>query len=123
MPTRFDFVGHARTIRARHFARIKKGKFRLDVSRLSQIAPASRYVIGTVDMKQTGKAYVILQEPGEDIYISPTHTGKALHEDTVKVFLFPRRPAANPKVRSLKCLNGPKHTSLGNYNYPINMLL
>ncbi len=92
---------------------VKKGKFRLDMSRLSQIAPASRYVIGTVDMKQTGKAYVILQEPGEDIYISPTHTGKALHEDTVKVFLFPRRPGRKPEGQIVEVLKRAKTHFVG----------
>lgn len=43
-------------------------------------------------MKQTGKAYVITEETGEDIYISSANTGRALHGDKVKVFLFPRRP-------------------------------
>lgn len=46
---------------------------------------------GKVDMKQTGKAYVITKEVDDDIYIAPNNTGHALHGDSVKVRLFPMR--------------------------------
>ncbi|HLO91864.1 MAG TPA: ribonuclease R [Lentimicrobium sp.] len=46
---------------------------------------------GKVDMKQTGKAYVITQEVDDDIYIAPNNTGHALNGDIVKVRLFPMR--------------------------------
>lgn len=46
---------------------------------------------GRVDMKQTGKAYVISKELDEDVFIAPNNTGNALHNDTVKVRLFPMR--------------------------------
>ena len=42
-------------------------------------------------MKRTGKAYIISDELGEDAFIASNHTGQALHGDTVKVQLFPRR--------------------------------
>lgn len=48
-------------------------------------------VIGLVDMKQTGKAYVAVNELDEDVFIGAGHTGHALHGDTVKVHLFPMR--------------------------------
>jgi ribonuclease R len=48
-------------------------------------------VEGKVDMKQTGKAYVISKELDDDVYIAPNNTGNALHNDTVRVRLFPMR--------------------------------
>jgi len=48
-------------------------------------------VTGRVDMKQTGKAYVITDELDDDVFIGPSNTGHALHGDTVKVRLFPMR--------------------------------
>ena len=49
-------------------------------------------VVGTIDMKQTGKAYVIPNnDTMEDIMISANNTRHALHGDTVKVLLFPAR--------------------------------
>ncbi len=50
-----------------------------------------QYITGTVDMKSTGKAYVIPDEGGEDVFIASNNTGKALHGDKVKVAMFPKR--------------------------------
>ena len=58
---------------------------------IREYGPKPQYVIGTVDMKNTGKAYVIPDEEGEDIFIAANNTGKALHGDKVKVSMFPKR--------------------------------
>ncbi len=91
----------------------KKGKFRLNPSELQRLAPKSNYVTGTVDMKQTGKAYVITEETGEDIYISSANTGRALHGDKVKVFLFPRRPGRKLEGQIVEVLQRAKNTFVG----------
>ncbi|MBM3405701.1 MAG: VacB/RNase II family 3'-5' exoribonuclease, partial [Bacteroidetes bacterium] len=44
-----------------------------------------------VDMKQTGKAYLISDEMKEDVFIAPNNTHHALDGDIVKVFLLPLR--------------------------------
>jgi ribonuclease R len=48
-------------------------------------------ITGIVDMKPTGKAYIISAEAGEDVQIAPNNTNRALHGDTVKVHIFPQR--------------------------------
>lgn len=58
---------------------------------VAEYGPKPQYVIGTVDMKSTGKAYVIPDDDGDDILIAANNTGKALHGDKVKVAMFPRR--------------------------------
>lgn len=58
---------------------------------IREYGPKPQYVIGTVDMKSTGKAYVTPDEEGEDIFIAANNTGKALHGDKVKVSMFPKR--------------------------------
>ena len=56
------------------------------------------YVVGTIDMKQGGKAYVIPDEEGrEDIQIAPNNTHHALHGDTVRVLMFPQRKMHKPE--------------------------
>ena len=70
---------------------VYKGKFKLSPLFAEQHKAFSPVVTGRVDMKQTGKAYVITDEMLEDIRISPNNTGHALHDDLVKVRLFPRR--------------------------------
>ncbi len=68
----------------------KRGKYKLHAKYITKYSPKT-YVEGKVDMKQTGKAYVVSDSFDEDIFIAQGNTGKALHGDWVKVFLFPKR--------------------------------
>ncbi|HLN54325.1 MAG TPA: ribonuclease R [Lentimicrobium sp.] len=69
---------------------LNRGKYRYNPE---LVAEKFQHTIieGRVDMKQTGKAYVISKDVDEDVYIAPNNTGNALHNDTVKVRLFPMR--------------------------------
>ncbi|MBR3939408.1 MAG: ribonuclease R [Bacteroidales bacterium] len=70
----------------------RKGKYKIDPKYINDDLLPQNYVIGTIDMKQTGKAYVIPNnDTMEDIMISANNTRHALHGDTVKVLLFPAR--------------------------------
>jgi ribonuclease R len=48
-------------------------------------------VTGIIDMKRTGKAYLIPEDGSEDIYISASNTHHALDGDKAEVHLFPQR--------------------------------
>ncbi len=69
----------------------KRGKYAINKEHPGYAREVKTTVTGTVDMKQTGKAYVIPEDRSEDIFIAATNTHHALHGDRVKVFLFPRR--------------------------------
>jgi len=69
----------------------KPFRFMLSKKVLSEFASKKDFVTGKVDMKNTGKAYVIPDKDGEDIFIGPNNTAQALHGDIVKVMLFPKR--------------------------------
>ena len=50
------------------------------------------YITGTVDMKSTGKAYILPDNKDlEDVLIMPNNLGHALHGDHVRVLIFPQR--------------------------------
>jgi len=68
-----------------------KGKFKLNPAYKEKHKKQSPFIIGRVDMKQTKKAYIITDDLLEDVRIAPGHTSQAIHEDLVKVRLFPRR--------------------------------
>jgi len=70
---------------------VYKGKFKISPLFLEKQKKISPLVTGRVDMKQTGKAYVITDDFLEDIRISSNNTGRSLHNDLVKVRLFPKR--------------------------------
>lgn len=70
---------------------VRTGKFKLNPKQINNYINKKAYVTGVVDMKQTGKAYIISEEIGEDIFIAATDTKHALNGDIVKVYLFPKR--------------------------------
>ncbi|MDD4847922.1 MAG: ribonuclease R [Bacteroidales bacterium] len=72
-----------------------RGKFLLKQEHISKYAKHQQYIVGELDMKNTGKAY-LLRDDGEDIFIAAGNTSTGLHGDIVKVMLFPKR--ANRKL-------------------------
>ena len=85
-------------------------RYVLNPAYLEEYGPKKQYVEGTVDMKSTGKAYVILDdESGEDVFIASGNTGKALHGDRVRVAMFPKRKDKKPEGEIVEVLQR-KHT-------------
>ena len=75
-----------------------KGKYKINPKNINDDLVPHNYVVGTIDMKQGGKAYVIPDEEGrEDIQIAPNNTHHALHGDTVRVLMFPQRKMHKPE--------------------------
>lgn len=69
----------------------KRGKYQINTASLRYQKEVRTTITGTVDMKQTGKAYVIPEDRTEDIFIAATNTAHALHGDKVTVSIFPKR--------------------------------
>ena len=85
-------------------------RYVLNPAYLEEYGPKKQYVEGVVDMKSTGKAYVVLDdESGEDVFIASNNTGKALHGDRVKVAMFPKRKNKKPEGEIVEVLQR-KHT-------------
>ena len=61
---------------------IERGKF--------QIAISSEYYIGVVDMASRGNAYVVIEDFDHDVFISSNNRRKALHGDTVELYIYKR---------------------------------
>ena len=77
---------------------------------LAQFGPKTKYVEGTVEMKSTGKAYVVRDDgEGEDIFIAANDTYKALHGDRVRVAMFPKRNNSKPEGEIVEILER-RHT-------------
>lgn len=72
---------------------IEERPFRYILSKkmLSEFATRKDFITGRVDMKNTGKAYITPDNGGEDVFIASNNTFQALHDDHVKVLLFPKR--------------------------------
>ncbi len=69
----------------------KRGKFQISPKFIHSNSNKKSKITGTVEMMSTGKAYVINDQGGDDIFIAPNNTKNALNGDKVKVFIFPKR--------------------------------
>ncbi len=90
-----------------------KGKFKLSPAYLEKQKQIGPFIEGIVDMKQTGKAYVITDDLLEDVRISSNNTGYALHGDVVKVRLFPRRKNQKTEGEIIKVVKRSKNIFVG----------
>jgi ribonuclease R len=89
------------------------GKFRLNPAWAREQQDYSNTITGTVDMKNTGKAYVIPEDDSDDIFISPNNTYHALHKDVVKVTLFPKRKDRKPEGRIVEIVKRAREQFVG----------
>jgi ribonuclease R len=91
----------------------RKGKYQIKSGAQASQKEVKTYVTGTIDMKQAGKAYLIPDEKGEDIFIAPINTGHSLHGDKVKVFLFPMRKGKKKEGQVIEILKRNKKQFVG----------
>jgi len=91
----------------------KRGKYKLNPEKHSSYFPSKTYISGTVDMKQTGKAYIITDEPGPDIFIAPYNTNRSLNGDKVKVLLLPGRQGKKPEGQVVEIIKRAKEQFVG----------
>ncbi|MGI6319839.1 MAG: ribonuclease R [Bacteroidales bacterium] len=77
---------------------LNRGKYKINPV-LLKAASSAQTLEGIVDMKQTGKAYVILDSEMEDVFIAASNTERALDGDRVKIVLFPRRKSRKTEGR------------------------
>ncbi len=91
----------------------KRGKYKLNPDKHPSFFPSKNYITGTVDMKQTGKAYIITDEPGPDILIAPYNTNRALNGDKVKVLLLPGRHGKKPEGQVVEIVKRVKEQFVG----------
>lgn len=92
---------------------VRPGKYRINPDFLTKISPPASSIIGTVDMKQTGKAYVTPEQGGEDIFIAANNTYHALHGDKVRVRMFPKRPKKKLEGQIIEIIKRQKEQFVG----------
>ena len=62
---------------------IDRGKFQINEDR--------KYHIGVLDVTSNGNGYFISDDFEDDIFVPSVNLGKALHDDTVKVYVYKKR--------------------------------
>ncbi len=116
---------------------LQPGKYKISPSYAAEAPQLKKYITGKVDMKGTGKAYIINDEGGEDIYIAPNNTFRALNGDKVKVLLFPKRKDRKTEGQIIEIIERAKEQYVGiidvskhfaylvadNSNMPVDILI
>ena len=92
---------------------VKRGKFMLSPEKLSTLDNKKKYLTGSLDLKKTGKAYLISDEGGEDIFIAANNVNHALNNDRVKVLLFPKRKGHKTEGQVVEILERKKTNYVG----------
>ena len=92
---------------------VRPGKFKLNAAWAREQQDFSNTITGSVDMKNTGKAYISPEDGSDDIFIAPNNTYHALHGDTVKVQLFPKRKDKKPEGQIVEIVKRAKEQFVG----------
>jgi len=100
-------------LRNKSLIEVQKGKYKLNPEKHAAFFPKRNYIIGIVDMKSTGKAYIISDELAEDAFIAPNNTNRALNGDTVKILLLPRRNNKKPEGQVVEIIKRAKEKFVG----------
>ncbi|OIP03127.1 MAG: ribonuclease R [Bacteroidetes bacterium CG2_30_32_10] len=90
-----------------------KGKYKRNLTKSSKRTDNKPYITGIVDMKSTGKAYVISDESAEDIMVQSNNTNRALNGDKVKVYLLPKRKDKKLEGEIIEVIERGKSTYVG----------
>ena len=83
------------------------------MNKKKKIKYPARKITGIVDMKSTGKAYIISDEMNEDVFIAYNNTNHVLHGDKVKVFLFPKRKGRKTEGQIIEIIERRKTNFVG----------
>jgi len=91
---------------------LKRGKYQLSPSKISR-KWSNAMITGIVDMKQTGKAYIITDDMSEDVFIASNNTHHALDGDKVKVHIFPKRKGRKTEGQIIEIIQRIKKQFVG----------
>lgn len=84
---------HDRNTLIKRLGQLKAKKRISEVNRGSYRAMATTktYHVGTVDITGRGNAYIVIDGMDEDVFVPFNKLKKAFHNDTVEVYIFPKR--------------------------------
>lgn len=111
-----------RLIEAKLMLKAGRGKYKLNYKQLSHKETNRNYVIGRIELKRSGMAFVIPQNDpndtqdesqSEDIFLADGNLGNALNNDLVKVVLFPSRRGKRPEGQVVEVIERSKKQIVG----------
>lgn len=111
-----------RLVQAKLMLKAGRGKYKLNYKELGRKETNRNYVIGRIEMKRSGMAFVIPENKSddtpeesqsEDIFVADGNLGNALNNDIVKVVLFPSRRGKRPEGQVVEVIQRSKKQIVG----------
>ena len=90
-----------------------RGKYKMNSRYLNKETTGKNYLTGRLQMTASGAAFVIPENGEEDIYIADGNLGNALHQDIVKVLVFPVRRKKGPEGQIVEIIERSKKQLVG----------
>ncbi|MCL2246745.1 MAG: hypothetical protein FWC10_06495, partial [Lentimicrobiaceae bacterium] len=91
-----------------------RGKYCINPKYLTKENTGKNYVIGKISVSRNGAAYVITETPNdEDIFVAEGNLSNALHNDIVKVNVFPARNRRRPEGQVVEIVERSKKQLVG----------
>jgi len=91
-----------------------RGKYCINPKYLTKENTGKNYVIGKLSVSRNGAAYVVAESSGdEDIFIAEGNLSNALHNDIVKINLFPARNKRRPEGQVVEIVERSKKQLVG----------
>ncbi|MDD4395911.1 MAG: RNB domain-containing ribonuclease, partial [Bacteroidales bacterium] len=90
-----------------------RGNYKINQKFLNNETTGKNYVVGKLDVKYSGVAYLLQEGDQDDIFIAERNISNALHNDIVKVMLFPPRQDHKPEGQVVEIIERSKKQLVG----------
>src|SRR5690554_7008306 len=77
------------------------------------LTPSTNYYTGKVDIAGRGQGYIIVDDLEDDIFVSNKNLNKALHNDSVEVYVFKRKKGGKSEGEITKIIKRHKTEFVG----------
>lgn len=100
-------------VAARIVITVGRGNYKINQKFLNNETTGKNYVVGKLDVKYSGVAYLLQEGDQDDIFIAERNISNALHNDIVKVMLFPPRQDHKPEGQVVEIIERSKKQLVG----------
>lgn len=91
-----------------------RGKYKINPKYLTQKTTNKNFMVGRVQINRSGTAFVISEnDSAEDVFVAEANLSNALHNDLVKVLVFPARNKRSPEGEVVEVIERSKKQLVG----------
>lgn len=94
--------------------RVGRGKYKINPKYLTKKTTNKNFIVGRVRINRSGTAFIIPEnDQTEDVFVAEANLGNALHDDLVKVLVFPARNKRSPEGEVVEIIERSKKQLVG----------